>query len=584
MRIAVSQIDTQAGDLAHTASRMEQQSQAAAGRGVDLLVFPVAALTGLLPVDYAARDPFALDLAETLSRLALRVACPCLVPVVVAEGDAPVTEALLLEGGVAVPLRFGDLAPKGVPDGLAPDGAASLVRLSVSGSAVGLAFSYEDLDDWRDLGRSCGVDVICYLASYGYAVDDPSSALGAALADNRYVDDARETGAWVVGVASLGTYGTSVFTGSSFVVDPEGRLAASSPAFEEDLLVAGAGRGVTLGAEDELTPELYDERYHLWQALVLGIEGYVRKGGWGDVCVALDGSLSSMLLAVVATDALGPTHVHALACVPGDAPRAREAALLVRALRIEARPCEPLREGDPALRTLLAQAQLLAYAREVGGVALLSSDKTSLALEAEVSVCGRDVLAPLGDVHRIDVLEVARLRNTISAVFPPLEVSAQDLSWMGKEPPPLDLEGTLRKLDATLEAHVEGEYGLTDAARDVSDDQTASAVLAAFRRLDAARASLPVCLALTSRPLSEVRMPLGFSWSDTLRDGVPASPGRAVKDMAASLGQHPSRDQRAPASRKDGPHDAVDVREALELLRDLSTDARPDWRGPFSEN
>ena len=199
MRIAVSQIDTKAGDLAHTAQRMADISVVARERGVDLLTFGMCTLTGPIPVDYSSQDAFLFDLVQVLTDLAKRVACDCLVPVVIPMGEAAEIEVMHLHGGMAHPLRFSSLMgrQRQTFSASAPSLSEELVRFEVAGTSVGLAFSYEDLDRWNDAEEH--VDVILYVASYSYAIDDMSSALGAALGENRYVQDARETGSWLVG-------------------------------------------------------------------------------------------------------------------------------------------------------------------------------------------------------------------------------------------------------------------------------------------------------------------------------------------------------------------------------------------------
>ena len=55
MRIAIAQMATRAGDFEETARRMVDYSRRAADAGVELLVFPAAALCGVSPVQRADR-------------------------------------------------------------------------------------------------------------------------------------------------------------------------------------------------------------------------------------------------------------------------------------------------------------------------------------------------------------------------------------------------------------------------------------------------------------------------------------------------------------------------------------------------
>ena len=584
MRIAVSQIDTKAGDLAHTAQRMADISSVAKGRGVDLLVFGMCALAGPVPVGYSEQDAFLLDLTRTLSDLAKRVACDCLVPVVIPMGASAAMEVMHLRGGMAHPLRFASLlrhrGQEGPYTAVTPE---ELVRLEVGGTSLGLAFSYEDLDRWID--AETAVDVLVYVASYSYAIDDASSTLGAALDKGRYVQDARETGSWLVGVGSLGGYGSLVFSGGSFVLAPDGRLVASSPSFEEDLLITELGTDEALESGVEVPQEVYDERYGLWQALVLGIRDHVQKLGLTDVALALDGSLSSMLLAVLATDALGPTHVHALLCAPDASARVADVARLAQALRLDARPVTDLPEHDVLLAHDMVQVHLASLARETNALPLASDDKTGLALETYAGRVHAGRLAPLGDVYRIDVLDVARLRNTISSVFPALDVLLSDVPSVGIDVHAWETERLLERMDATLATHIEGERSMSEVAATVEDDELVQAVLGSLREREPYRVSCPPSLMMTTRTLRDGRMPLGFAWRDHVRAESPEDVQEAFASFLRSDAPRTLESERIrPATPEEAAAHRGEFMEALELLRDLALGGSGDWPEPFSEN
>jgi len=564
---------------------MASISQSAAERGVDLLFFPVTVLTGPLPVDLGEQDAFLDDLAETLAELSPRVSCNCLVPVVSMVGDYPYAEALLLSGGRVIPQRFGSwpLSPARIPLREGGHGEQGLARFEAAGSQIGLAFSYEDLDVWCERPRE--VDVICYLASFGFAVDDPSSALGSALGEGRYVRDAQDSGAWIVGVGPVGGYGTQVFSGSSFVLAPDGRLVSSAASFEEDLLVADVGNGVELGSGAEVQPELYDVRYHLWQALVLGIHDFVWKLGKRGVALALDGSLSSMLSAVLATDALGPTNVHVLLASQGHPDRIAEVSRLARALRLDAQPLSDLGTDDQLFVRDLVEVHLAALARMHDVVALSCRDKTSFALESSALSVNGALFAPLGDLYRIDVLDVARLRNTISQVLPSLEVTPSDIPDVGIDVPQWGCETLLERMDTVLSTHVEGGRSLTETAEAVGDAEVTTAVLGALRDCEAQRMSCPPCLMLTTRTLLDAHMPLGFAWRDHLRPEGTAH-RRVNREMA--FREETNRPSNAEAYGRRSIEDDIlrdgEFQEALELLRDLALGSRDEWQNTFSEN
>ena len=561
---------------------MATQADAASSRGVDLLVFPVATLCGPMPLDFGMQTAFMRDAEDVLGRLASVVPCDCLVPVVKVLDEFPVVEVVLLRGGAATPLRFGPLSGPSLREDTTDETMRTALALPVveaKGGNVQLAFSYEDLDDLCEYGTDA--DAVCLLSDYGFAVDDVSSALGAALAEARFSDDATDLGAWLVCVGSVGGYGTQVFAGSSCVISPAGQLVAVSPAFEEDLLVADLQAATGPDAQDCLEPELYDGRAHLWQALVLGIRDFVRDVGKSDAVLALDGSIASMLLAVLATDALGPTHVHAVLAAAEAHPRARMLEGLVSSLRIASSKAYPDASGDEAASSDAAMVQLAARARELGAVVLSSHDKTALALELREDRLSLGSFAPLGDVYRSDVLDVARLRNTVSPVMPPLEVLDCDLPSLGLAQR-WGRERLLQQVDVVLASHVEGGWGLSEIAMSMGDDELVSAVLSCLRNHDLARASMPPCLALTTRTLDEYRMPLGLAWHDHRREVTPLVGTQREETHSREASPKSRRTSRQPSA-GDDVMDEYAVREALGLLHDLASERTPEWH-PFSEN
>ena len=312
MKIAIAQINTPAGDFDNTSDRMVSFSKLAVEQGAQLVVFPMAALSGSLPVDYVAREGFHIDLLATLRHLATSLACPCLVPVVSEMEGEPYHEVMLLEDGQITPLRLQAYAQE--RSGMGNQGQARrTVSFELGDLRFALAQTYEDLDDLIDAsGRP---DVVVFISDYSYALDDVSSALGSSLAENRFKADALALDSWLVAVGSLGGYGLQVYGGSSFVLSPRGDLVAASPAFEESLLfseVCKSSDSAELCGGQVLEPEIYNRALHLWQALSLGLHDYFIKQGHSDAALSLDGSVASCLLAALASDALGPMHVHGL--------------------------------------------------------------------------------------------------------------------------------------------------------------------------------------------------------------------------------------------------------------------------------
>lgn len=631
MRMGIAQMGSRPGDLLGTPGRVAALSERAAARGVDLLLFPLPLLSGpegtTAPAD---QEPFASSLLLALSDLSREVACPCVVPAVMSLGDVSQAEAFLLERGRVVPLGApawsGD-ASLGVPGGASEEASTSAAPpvLELSGLRLGLALSYEDLDDYDDHDRD--LDAVVFLSPYPYAADDPSSPLGANVLGGRFAADAAATGAWVVAVGGLGGYGEQVYTGGSFVMTPEGELAALAPSFEEQLLVAELpARGDEVVLRSPVEPELFDETLFMWQALCLGLRDYVRKLGLPGVALVLDGSLGSRLLATLSSDALGPQNVHALLPSLGGEARERSCRRLARELGVNLveLPGMAGRGREGALPRLLPFAQLAAYAQEGGLLPVGFLDKTGLSLGGGTSQPGV-LLHPLGDVYLSDAVALARLRNAISPVFGELALTEGELPRVeGVEPPRGSRvrEDWVARVDAVLCERIEWmrrPFELAEAAG--VDDSFARAVLAAYESTAASRAVLAPCLGASTCPVEDAAAPLPFAWHDA------AGPVESPLELAQRLfsprddprgGRTAAASPRAadgepagPAAEGDDEAHAQEAPrafdEAISYLRDFGVDAgfgivddatpfsggrqgggradgRREWSGPFSDN
>ncbi len=344
--------------------------------------------------------------------------------------------------------------------------------------------------------------MILYVASYSYAIEDMSSRLARLLARTATCRMRARLAHGIVGVGSLGGYGTQVFSGGSFVLAPDGRLAAASPSYEEDLLVADVGAETVLEAGAEMQEEVYDERYGLWQALVLGIRDYVQKLGLSDVAFALDGSLASM-----APVGLGYRRLGADTCpcapVRPRWVRARGGQCSSRP-DVATRPAPSSRpsEHDLALAHDMAQVQLAALARETGALPLAAMTRRAWRSRRERDRCTLVAWLRLGDVYRIDVLDVARLRNTISAVLPALEIGPSAfLTW--ELTFPTWVASSCSRAWIPSSGARRGEQSLSEVIEAAGDERLVEEVLGALRDPRHNRIAFPPCLMMTTRTLRE---------------------------------------------------------------------------------
>ena len=109
----------------------------------------------------------------------------------------------------------------------------------------------------------------------------------------------------------VGGQDDQVFDGGSFVLNRGGELAVSLPQFEES--IAHVKFEKTGDDWHALTGQLAISKTSLEQdyaAMVLSLRDYVQKTGFSSVIIGLSGGIDSSIVAVIATDALGPKNVH----------------------------------------------------------------------------------------------------------------------------------------------------------------------------------------------------------------------------------------------------------------------------------
>lgn len=562
MRLGIAQINTVPGAFDETVERMVAQSRRAVEQGVELLVFPLAALAGVDVVPFADRLSYLRDMADAVASLSEHLACPAIVSVPMDTGDAEgFFEVLLIEQGKVRPLRM----LSRLRDDASAAGAhnPSVSEFDFGGLHFALALSHADLDDLDDYDYD--IDAMLFLSGYPFAMDDPSSAMGADLEGARFIDDARTTQAWLVGAAPVGGYGDEVFSGSSFVLAPSGDLVASAPAFEEALICADLAPVAPELPAPPLPPEVFDAPFHLWQAVSLGIHDYVVKQGRQDVALCLDGTLDAFVLAALASDALGPLHVHVLvgASAGRRAPSCRELVARLRVDHVDA--VGRLGDFDPRD---LDELQLAALARQHDAVVLSSVDKTALALGAGTGALSAATLCPLGDVYRSDVLDMAHVRNTISPLFRRVRLATADVLRL---PMP---DGSVRRiaterevtaLDEVLLGYVEYDRPLAELAADNGSDRDfVDAVLRAQRAAEPQRRAAAPVLAMSTHTLDDARFPLGVRWHDTHFD--------EIQDAFDLLSQHEAlSDQPQQLPEEQAPHPTgTDIDGTLSMLRDFA--------------
>jgi NAD+ synthase (glutamine-hydrolysing) len=380
----------------------------------------------------------------------------------------------------------------------APGHDLAVVR--VKGVDVAIAIC-EDL--WQEGGpvaqtRDAGAELLLVINGSPYEQDKDDTRL--ALVTRR----AAEAHCTLAYLNMVGGQDELVFDGDSIVVSREGEVLARGPRFVEDLLVVDldvapstvdsreppAGVTFTLVSDNEATayepaPPPHAARLdpvgEVYQALVTGLRDYVRKNGMHSVVLGLSGGIDSALVAAIACDALGASHVNGVSMPSSYSSEHSkdDAADLAERTGLSYR-VQPIKDMVEAFLTNLdlhgvAEENLQARCRGVilmglsnqeGHLTLATGNKSELATGYS-TLYGDSVggFAPLKDVPKTLVWRLATWRNAQAAArgeTPPIPDSSIT------KPPSAELRpGQMDQdslppyevLDAILDLYVEGNEG-----------------------------------------------------------------------------------------------------------------------------
>ena len=597
MRIAVAQMNTQAGDFEFTAQTMLEYAQRAQQQGAELIIYPAPTLTGLLSVPEADIEGLFADLSEVISSLSEKLPIAALVPLVTEFDGNAASEALLVRNGAVTPLKLtaqiahmSALARSGSSVQTPDENTFELAKFDAGGLTFGIAFTYEDLDAWQDVDDS--LDAVIYLPYFGFAVDDSSSAMGMAVTESRYLSDVEEFDSWLIAANAVGAYGNQVFCGSSFFLSPSGDLVKQASSFSEDLVVCDVDQDTIENFDREDTAGVYNSALTTWGVLATGVRDYTVKSGFNGAFIAVDGSLNSLVTLALASDALGPMRVHAM-LLPNEDFRATSAAeLLATKLRVHKI------DIDKAIFSTVTDSKLISaygytYADQHNYLTLETADKTILALKG-TAISSAHSLWPLGDMYHADIVDLARVRNTFSpAIDHAVLENISEVVTDGLENAAPTPQERIEFVDYVLASYLEWNKSISAIVEEMGKVDEVKAIISMLHARQKDRQNTTEVLEMSSKSLTNAQIPHASVWQDRIRD-TKASESELVESLRNSLREAQSASLHLPELSVDPTETQEGFKDMLELLRELAegTDAQigigmvnpKSWRGPFSEN
>ncbi len=256
-----------------------------------------------------------------------------------------------------------------------------------------------------------------------------------------YADMARKAGKPLIYANHLGGQGDTVFDGSSFVLDAQGRLVRMLESFEEDFAVIDNFETGTSSGNRECTHNQTRTRIaDAHDAIVFGLRDYFHKSNFTRACLGMSGGIDSAVVLALIAEVLPAENIKVLMLPSmfstGHSVTDSEdmiARLGVQSELISIAPAfesvmqslEPVFAGTPFgtaeenLQSRLRGVMLMALSNKKGHILLNTSNKSEAAVGYGTlygDMAGS--LAPIADLYKTEVYELARYLNREREVIP----------------------------------------------------------------------------------------------------------------------------------------------------------------------
>jgi NAD+ synthetase len=240
--------------------------------------------------------------------------------------------------------------------------------------------------------------------------------------------DARECGVSIAYVNLFGAQDELLFDGDAFCFDAKGSLCAEKQSADSSLLWVREGEKKASG-----TKSADQEISHLETMVVTSIRDYLAKNSFQRVVLGLSGGIDSALVAALACEAVGAANVIGLAMPSkfSSVHSIEDAEAFARAAGIRfhhfpikmphstfSMALRPFFEGLPEdnteenVQSRLRGIAVMAFANKFSALPLATGNKSEFAMGYATlygDMCG--ALAPIGDLYKTEVYELARFLN-----------------------------------------------------------------------------------------------------------------------------------------------------------------------------
>jgi len=430
IRIQIAQFNPIVGDIKLNAQKMLDLSIEANNAGAHLIIFPELALTGYPPEDLLFRDGFTNQVKEEITNFCNLV--PSDISILFGApnktDDFLFNSAYLIQNNRIINIYNKQELPNyGVFDEKRyfSSGDDSFV-FECQNTKIGVLICE---DQWVEgpISNLCqsNIDIVVSLNASPFQLNKQSERI------NICKNYALKFDITFIYVNMVGGQDEVVFDGNSFIVNNQGDVSLQLPAFKE-LSVSHI--------DTTFTPSLVSNESLIYSAIVLATKDYIQKNTFGGALIGLSGGIDSALTLAIAVDAIGAENVHAI-MMPYQF--TSDMSLTDSELQAETQGVEfssidihsmvdsfnlslsdqfrntSRDTTEENIQSRVRGTLLMALSNKSHKLVLATGNKSEMAVGYATlygDMCGG--FAPLKDISKTMVYQLAKYRNTLSDVIP----------------------------------------------------------------------------------------------------------------------------------------------------------------------
>jgi len=430
IRIQIAQFNPIVGDIKLNAQKMLDLSIEANNAGAHLIIFPELALTGYPPEDLLFRDGFINQVKDEITNFCNLA--PSDISILFGApnktDDFLFNSAYLIQNNRIINIYNKQELPNyGVFDEKRyfSSGDDSFV-FECQNTKIGVLICE---DQWVEgpISNLCQskIDIVVSLNASPFQLKKQSERINIC---KKY---ALKFDITFIYVNMVGGQDEVVFDGNSFIVNSQGDVSLQLPAFKE-LSVAHI--------DTTFTPSLVSDESLIYSAIVLATKDYIQKNTFGGALIGLSGGIDSALTLAIAVDAIGAENVHAImmpyqftsdmsltdselqAETQGVKYSSIDIHSMVDSFNLSLSDQFRNTSRDTTEENIQSRVRgtlLMALSNKSHKLVLATGNKSEMAVGYATlygDMCGG--FAPLKDISKTMVYQLAKYRNTISKVIP----------------------------------------------------------------------------------------------------------------------------------------------------------------------